>query len=190
MDYELAQKAIYAALNNQWDQAVKTNLLILQVEPEDVDALNRIARAYYELGNIIKAKQASQKVLKIDPFNGIAIKCIKKWQKPKIRQDGNTSHPIPLAFLEEPGRTKIVKLIHLGDAKIIANLDCGDEVSLIPHSHSVSVITFEGKYIGKLPDDLAVRLINLMKNGSKYQTLIKSTQVDDVKIFIRGVLSA
>lgn len=189
MDYELAQKAINAALNCQWDQAVETNSLILHLEPDNVDALNRIAKAYYELGDIKKAQKASNKVLKIDPFNGIAIKCIKKWQGIRTPQNGTTSHTSPLAFLEEPGKTKMVKLIHVGDTKVITNLDCGDEVALTPHSHSVSVTTLDGKYIGKLPDDLAVRLINRMKNGSKYQTLVKSAQADDVKIFIRGILS-
>lgn len=190
MDYELAQKAINAALNCRWNEAVETNSLILQVEPENVDALNRIARAYFELGEIKRAQRASKKVLKIDPFNGIAAKCFKKWQGIKTPQNGTASYTSPLAFLEEPGKTKMVRLIHLGDTKVITNLDCGDEVTLTPHSHSVSVITMNGKYVGKLPDDLAVRLINRMKNGSKYQTLIKSAQTDDVKIFIRGVLSA
>lgn len=186
MDPELAQRAIAAALNGDWQQAVKVNTQILHIEPHNVDALNRIARAYCETGNVEKAKRTSKKVLKIDPFNGIACKCLKKWERAS-QTNGATSKTGPLAFLEEPGKTKIVKLINLGDSKIIANLDCGDEVKLTPHSHSVSVTTFTGKYVGKVPDDLAIRLINLMKNGGKYQTLIKVAEPEGVKVFIRGV---
>lgn len=189
MDSELAQKAISEALSGQWNQAVKTNTLILHIEPDNTDALNRLARAYYELGNLQKAKRTSQKVLKLDPFNGIANKCIKRWQEVNSRKNGSFFRSTPLAFLEEAGKTKMVNLIHIGDARVIANLDCGDEVLLTPHSHTVSVTTPEGKYIGKLPDNLAVRFINLMKNGGKYQTLIKSVQLDNVQVFIRGMFS-
>ncbi|HEX6976737.1 MAG TPA: tetratricopeptide repeat protein [Patescibacteria group bacterium] len=186
MDPELAQRAITAALNGDWHQAVKVNTQILQIEPDNIDALNRIARAYCEIGNVEKAKRTSKKVLKIDPFNGIACKCLKKWERVNVT-NGSSSKTGPLAFLEEPGKTKIVKLINLGDSKIIANLDCGDEVRLIPHSHSVSVTTMEGKHVGKIPDDLAMRLINLMRNGGTYQTLIKVAEPEGVKIFIRGI---
>ncbi len=186
MDSELAQRAIAAALAGDWKQAVKVNTQILHIEPNNLDALNRIARAYCEIGNVEKAKRTSKKVLKLDPFNGIASKCLKKWERVNAI-NGAASKTGPLAFLEEPGKTKIVKLINLGDARIVANLDCGDEVQLIPHSHSVSVTTLDGKHVGKIPDDLAVRLINLMRNGGRYQTLVKVAEPEGVKIFIRGI---
>ena len=60
-------------------------------------------------------------------------------------------------FLEEPGKTKIVSLLHLGDSgKVIANLDSGDEVKFKIGNHRMSVCTLDNKYIGRLPDDLSV----------------------------------
>ena len=69
----------------------------------------------------------------------------------------------------------------------MAKLDAADEVALTPHSHRVSVITREGKYVGRLPDDLSARIRNLIKKGNNYQVLIKSVDPEDVKVFIREV---
>jgi len=66
MDSDLAQEAINAALNEDWKKAILINTSIIKIEPTDVDALNRLARAYAETGNTVKAKIITKKVLKID----------------------------------------------------------------------------------------------------------------------------
>ena len=83
------------------------------------------------------------------------------------------------------GKTKIVSLIHLGDARHIAKLDSGDTVKLNPLSHRVSILSQDGKYIGRLADDLSARLKQLMSFGNEYQAYIKSSNAQEVKIFIR-----
>ena len=89
-------------------------------------------------------------------------------------------------FLEEPGKTKIVSLLHLGDSnKVLANLDSGDEVVLKLGSHRISVCTLNRKYIGRLPDDLSVSLIKLIKRGNEYQVFVKSSKPQEIKVFIR-----
>jgi tetratricopeptide (TPR) repeat protein len=183
---DLAQKAVSAALSGKWEEAIKVNSEILKNNSKDLDALNRLAKAYAELGKIKKAKEISQKVLKIDPFNPIATKCLAKWKAGGVNEGGGCSlYSKAEAFLEEPGKTKIVSLLHLGDAGIIAKLGSGDEVKFMPFSHRISVTTFDGKYIGRLPDDLSARLRTLLKCGGEYQILIKSTDPQEVKIFIR-----
>lgn len=182
----LAQQAISAALKGNWKEAEKLNKEILKKKSKDIDALNRLARAYIELGKINKAKQASKKVLEIDPFNPIATKSLSKWRT--LRKKELTTNDAPTKvemFLEEPGKTKIIDLLHLGDEKVITKLDSGDEVLLNPRRHRVSLTTKEGKYIGRLPDDIAAKIRKLSKIGNKYQTLIKSIQPDEVKVFIR-----
>jgi hypothetical protein len=87
--------------------------------------------------------------------------------------------------LEESGKTKMVTLLNLGNRSVFANLNSGDEVKLVSYAHKVSVIDDAGHYIGRLPDDLAARLRNLLKKGNKYQVLIKSTDEKDVTILIK-----
>lgn len=184
---DLAQQAILSALNCEWEKAVNINEEIIEENPQDVDALNRLARAQTELGKFKKARDTAQKVIKIDPFNTIALKSLSKW---KNLQKGKTFQSSPTnahTFLEEPGKTKIVSLMHLGSAKILANLDAGDEVCLNTHSHRVGATTPDGKYIGRLPDSLSVRLRKLINMGNVYQTYIKSITCDEVRIFIREI---
>lgn len=186
MDKDLAQKAISAALKASWEEAVKLNKQILKDDSKDVDALNRLGRAQAELGEIEKAKRFAQRALRIDPFNTIAAKSLKKWKGLKKGEQKVQSTSSAGAFLEEPGKTKIVSLLHLGDSKkVLVSLDAGDEVKLKIGSHRVSICTLDRKYIGRLPDDLSARLRKLIRRGNEYQVLIKSSEPQEIKVFIR-----
>lgn len=190
MDLTLAQKAISLALSGEWDEATKTNLEILSFTPDDIDSLNRLARCYSELGRVAKAKETAQKVLTLDPLNTIAQKCLEKWAVTRNGDKHKVNVTSPESFLEDPGKTKIAPLMHLGDRGVFAGVDSGDEVLLLPHAHRVSVTTKDGKYLGRLHDDLAARLRNMIKAGRKYQVLIKSIDPKkEVTVFIREVSS-
>lgn len=185
--HDLAQQAILGALNCEWEKAVGINKKIIKENPTDIDALNRLARAYAELGKFNQAKKTAKKVTTIDPFNTIATKSLSKWKNMRKGKAFSSTPAETHSFLEEPGKTKIVCLLHLGSTSVLANLDAGDEVSLNTHSHRVSVNATNGKYIGRLPDSLSSRLRKLIKMGNEYQVFIKSTTCDEVKIFIKEV---
>jgi tetratricopeptide (TPR) repeat protein len=190
MESDLAHKAICAALAGNWKEATNLNKEILKTQSNDIDALNRLARAYAELGNISAAKKHAEKVLKLDPFNPIATKSLNKWKALKHGEVHSCSAYCPQIFLEEPGKTKIVPLLHLGECTTLGKLDSGDEVQLDPHGHRVSVISLEGKYIGRLTDDLSARLRRFISLGNEYQVFIKTIEPESVKIFIREVKSS
>lgn len=182
----LARRAISAALANDWAEARQVNLDILDENPEDKDALNRLARAYMQLGDYKNAVNCADKVLALDPLNNIASRCAAKCNVlagKGVLKNGSVS--IDNTFLEIPGKTKIVSLINLCDFGILARLDAGSEVVMIPRQHKVTIVTHEETYIGRLPDDIAMRIIYLVKNGNEYSTHIKSITDSGVKIFIR-----
>lgn len=194
MDIDLARDAISCALSGNWERACTINKKILTENPKDVDALNRLSRAHMEVGDIKKAREFAQKVLKIDPFNTIATKALEKWKNiqkytpPKTNGEslsGSSTNLQLATFLEEPGKTKIVSLLHLGGGVVLGKIDAGDKVKLNLNSHRIGVTTLDGKYIGKLPDDLSARLKKLLKHGNEYQVFVKSADKDEVKIFIR-----
>lgn len=187
MDQQLAQEAISLALSGNWKEAISVNQKILKLNSKDLGTLNRLARAYAELGQITKARKTAQKVIKIDSFNTIADKSLKKW---KGLKDGEVPSLKPSgveAFLEEPGKTKMLTLIHLGSPNVLAKLDSADEVKLDFHCHRISVVTLDGKYVGRLPDDISSRLKRLAQLGNEYLALVKSVEREDAKIFIREV---
>ncbi len=184
---DLSQKAITAATSGNWNEAIDINLKILKNSPEDIDALNRLAKAYAELGKIPKAISTVRKVLKINPFDRIASKNLEKWKKAKSGQTSPCNQATADSFIEEPGKTKIVSLVYTADPKTIASLDAGDEVSILLKGGSLQILTKDGRYIGRLTDDIASRLKKLIKMGNIYQLFIKSIESNKVKVFIREV---
>lgn len=186
MEENLAQKAINFTLECNWNEAIKTNLLILKKDTEDIDALNRLAHAYFEKGEINKAKTTSRKVLKISPSNNIAIKALEKYKLGKTSETKNRNIDVSV-FIEEPGKTKLTNLINIGSSKTCSCLNAGDEVILRPHSHRVTVTTMAGSYIGKLTDDLSARLRKLIKAKNVYRVFIKSANKKEIAILIKEV---
>ena len=184
MELDLAQEAVNAALSSDWKNAIKLNHQILKVNSKDTDALNRLARAYAESGDMEKAKETTQKVLKIDPINKIANRCLLKWKNFKATNSFKFSKT---AFIEDPTRTRIVSLINLGDTSTLSSLNCGDIVKLIPRTHRVNVATLADLYIGRFPDDLALKFIHLIKLGGDYEVVVKNVSNSEVKIFVKAL---
>lgn len=185
MKYDLAQNAISQALKGNWEKAIEINLNILKNEPENIDSLNRLARAHAEVGSLAKARKTAQKVLKLDPYNTIATKALNKW---KGLKKGDTFTSLPSSaqiFLEEPGKTKVISVLHLGSPSVLVKLDAGDEVKLNSRSHRASITTIDGKYIGRLPDSLSARIRKFTQIGNTYRAFIKSADKNDVKVFIK-----
>ncbi len=182
---DLDQKAIDAARSGNWQEAVQANLDVLKKFPENVEALNRLAKAYAELGKISKAISTTKRALKINPFDRIANKNLEKWKRVKIDSTTPYTQASADSFIEEPGKTKIVSLVYLAEPKVIASLDAGDEVYLAQKGGYLQVITKDGKYIGRLTDDIGSRLKKLIKLGNEYQLSVKSIKPNGVKVFIR-----
>lgn len=187
MNDDLSYKAVVAAISGDWKSALCINKIILSETPNDTDALNRLARAHAETGNINTAISTAKKVISIDPFNKIALRSLDKWKRIKknstIKQKISKIH----TFLEEPGKTKIVNLINIGKGDTISQLDCGDELVLDSHGHKVNICTDGGKYIGRLPDDLSARLKKLIKLGNTYCAVVKNSEKNSVKVFLKEI---
>ena len=73
----LTHLAIDAALDCRWVEALKLNKQIIKLDPQNVDALNRQARVYMEMGKNNLAKKYYSEAVKIDPYNPIALKNLK-----------------------------------------------------------------------------------------------------------------
>lgn len=186
MDTSAVQKAVSLALSGKWEEAVRVNLDILENNPKDTDALCRLARAYAEIGKLSEARKATDKVLEIDSANRIALNFAEKLKLAK-KYTLSPSVTCNESFLEEPGKTKLVKLMNPGKTENFINLDPGEEVALVPYSHKVAITTSDKKYIGRLPDDISARLKYLIREGNKYQVLIKSIKHKEIIVFIREI---
>jgi len=69
-----AQRAVDSALMGHWDEAVQTNLRILELYPDDIQTRNRLGKAYLELGRLEEAAATYEHTLQEQPTNTIARK--------------------------------------------------------------------------------------------------------------------
>jgi tetratricopeptide (TPR) repeat protein len=187
---DLSKQAIDAALNCQWNEALRLNLELIKLEPNNIECLNRLAKAYFELGNFKDAQKFYKEVLDLDPYNTIAQKNLKRIS---VAKDGNGSgnHHTPTLspsfFVAEPGITKSVTLIKVAEPQRLLTLSAGTMVNLLVKNRGISVTDMDDKYLGVLPDDVAFHLMKLCKGGNKYQAFIQSVKQNSIIILIREV---
>jgi len=187
----LYQKAIDAALDSRWEEALKINRKIIKLDPQNVDALNRQAKAYMELGKTNLAKKYYSQVLKVDPYNPIALKNLKIIKSFKSSgQCGRTnchSKLSPSLFLQEPGKDKMVSLLKVAEPQKLSLVFCGMKVEMAIKNKKITIVDSDGSYLGVLPDDISHHLLRLYKGGNRYELFIKSVRVNSVSVLIKEI---
>jgi tetratricopeptide (TPR) repeat protein len=191
----LQRQAIDAALSCEWHQALELNQRLLVLDPENIDCMNRLAKAYCELGEYNQAKKIYEQVLSIDAYNTIAQKNLKKVASCKkngtIQNSFSNGHPLsPSMFLQEPGVTKLVSLTKVAEPNKLLTLSNGSMVNIVPKNRGISILDGNNQYLGALPDDIAHHLQKLIKGGNKYIALIKSVKPNGMTILVREVYRA
>jgi hypothetical protein len=198
-----SQLAINAALECRWDDALKLNRQIIKEQPENVDALNRLARVYLEKGSFSLSKKYYTLALKYDPYNPIAsknLKIIQAFKKDVDKSaDGEQNGKIPSIgrarispdlFLHEPGKTKIISLLKVAEPQRLSQTYCGMPVNMVIKNRGVTVLDNEDRYLGVLPDDVSHLIIKLIKGGNKYAAFVKSVKVNGLALLIRETFRA
>lgn len=181
--HDLSDKAIRSALRGDWETAVELNLEILSSYPQNIAALNRLGRAYSELGQKEAAGDAYTQVLKIDKYDTIATKNLRLL--PHQKNNFPKVNLVEENFIESPGLTKSTLLIKVASRDILLSLVCKQHLELIPRTRLVAVFTQDKTYIGCLPDDLSLKLKSLMKSGYLYSACLKGASDNTATIFIR-----
>lgn len=185
----LQKLAIDAALNCKWEEAAQINQKLKTLDPENIPCLNRLAKALTELGSYNEAKKIYNEVLKLDPYNPIAAKNLKRITG--LKDDAphqNSELPQKLSaalFLQEPGVTKIINLIKVAEPQKLSSLTTGMTVNVVPKNRGIVINALDNCYLGVLPDDISHQLLKLIKGGNKYQAVIKSIKSNGLTVLIR-----
>ncbi len=185
----LKDQAIQCALNNNWKEAVKINQQILENNPKDIDTLNRLGYSFLKCGNFKKASKIFEQVVTFDKTNPIAVKNIKKIQALSENNtiDNGNIHNINGLFIQETGKTKSIELRNLADKKVLLLLETADELNLVIKRSKVFVQKNDKTFIGMLPDDIGMRLINLINGGNEYKAFVMNADDKKVTIFVKEV---
>jgi tetratricopeptide (TPR) repeat protein len=185
---ELEKKAIEAALDSRWTEALKINQEIHALDSHNIPSLLRGGFAAFQLKKFDIAHDLYKKVLKHQPQSIIALEYV---EKIAINKESASTHEVkhlqldPDLFVELPGKTKAVVINQLGQRNILAKLIVGEKVNLIIRKRHVEVRNENDEYIGILPDDVGVRLIYFIEHESVYSAYIREANLSRISIFIR-----
>jgi len=189
MQPNLEDQAVKVALEGDWNTAITLNLEIIKETPDNIPALNRIAKAYTQIGDSEKAIAAYEHVLCLDKYNSIAQKkCALLKNSPC--KPVNCAKIVTTDFLEERGKTKTTQLVRLADNNILTNLQPGQQVNLVIKSHWIAVTTQDNTYIGALADNISFNIKQYIAGGNKFQAVIRTAEANQVTIFMRETFRA
>ncbi len=187
----IKNQAIYTALNGDWEKAITLNKTLIKDNPNDIDALNRLAFAFSLTGRTKDAKNIYKKVLKIDALNSLALRNLKKIEAGKEEVSNIKKDILPTnasnTFLEEPGKTKIVEAVNIAQPQVINMLRTGELLELSVKRLKIFLLAEPKQYVGMLPDNISRRLIKFIKSGNIYEAYVKSVSDHHLIIFIKEI---
>ncbi len=184
---ERAKQAINAAMESRWADAVAANRLVLESDPNDVEAWNRLGKAESELGHYDRAREAFAKALAISPNNTIAKKNLERLGLLRAGARGRAQHARvpPQFFIEETGKTGIISLVETAPKEALARVSAGEPVRLEPADHRLVVKNADGEVLGTVEPKVGLRLLGFMRGGNKYAAAVISIDANGVKVFVR-----
>lgn len=182
-----SKEAINLAMQARWEEAVAANEELLQSFPGDVETYNRLGRAYMELGDFTKAKEAYNNTVRIEPYNAIANRNLRRLSDLKATQKAQveTDKVEPEQFIEEIGKAGVVSLVDLAPKEQRALTVAGDKAMVKLEGSYLTVENAHGDYLGKVDSRQATRIIRLMLGGNKYSAVVVKSTADGMTLMIR-----
>ena len=185
-----SQEAIALAMQSRWQEAVAVNQSIVESFPTDIDAYNRLGRAFIELGDFARAKEAYGRALELDSNNVIAernlhrLSLLPKSQMPVKEERREVA---PNLFIGDMGKSGVVNLQNLAPQEVLARMTAGNQVYLEVRGQQLVVQNEGGEYLGRVDPQYGFRLAKLIEGGNQYTAAIVSLDNDRAKVLIREV---
>jgi len=182
-----SKHAINLAMEGRWQEAALVNQSIIKNFPNDIEAHNRLGRAYMELGKYQLARQAYNRAMELDPYNAIAEKNLRRLDALGEEATAEEASPPvePKVFIEEIGKAGVVNLDHLASKETLAKVDAGDKLNLRVDGSSLLVEDSKGRYLGKVEANHSRRLVKLINGGNQYSVTVISASEDRLVVIIR-----
>ena len=196
------EAAIAYALERRCDLTVDENRALLEQQPDDIEAANRLGKALTELDDLAAAIAAYRRSLEIDPANTIARKNIARLQaeapaskgkakdgsrtqkgKAKKAPGGDTIRPA--ALIEESGKSVVFEL-QRPNTRALKRLSTGDPVQLLPSDeHGLDVRSSTRAVLGHLDPRAGQRLRRLIEGGNRYEGAVRAIGDGTVTVIVR-----
>jgi len=190
-----SQEAISLAMQSRWQEAVAVNQGIIELFPTDIDAYNRLGRAFMELGEFAKAKEAYSLALELDSNNTIAQKNLQrlsllpasqvKVKQVKVKEERR--EVAPDLFIGEMGKAGVVNLQNPARGEVLAKMVAGNQVYLKVRGQQLIVENEQEEYLGLVEPPHGFRLARLIEGGNKYTAAIVNIDNNTARVIIREV---
>lgn len=182
-----SKEAIALAMQGRWQEAGAINKEIIEDNPYDVDAYNRLGRACMELGDYAQSREAYSQAVELDPYNAIAGKNLSRLSdlKESAGPEVETNKVEPQQFIEETGKAGVVNLFDLAPKEIRARMVAGDKVYLKVDGAGLTVGNNREEYLGQVEPRHAQRLARLIMGGNQYTAAVVSSAADTMAVIIR-----
>ena len=110
---DLGQEAVSLAIQGEWLRSTEVNKAILELFPDDVEAMNRLVKALIELGSYVDARAVLDRVCETAPYNKIAKKNRARLDQlaaspgaaKQAKKTAGTKSAFPPVFIEESGKS-------------------------------------------------------------------------------------
>ena len=184
-----SKEAINLALKGEWQRATEVNQAILALHPDDVEAMNRLGKAFMELCEYERARQVLVQVVEKAPYNTIARKNLTRLQQleaiPASGHQAKKSGSVSKLFITESGKSGTTILQRPAVAKTLASVAPGDPVTLVVKNRSICAYVRDDEYLGQVEARLANRLLRLINGGNRYEAAVIGLNDWGVSIIIK-----
>lgn len=199
----MQNEAITYARNGNWEAAIDSSRQLLSSDPNDIETLNRLAKAYFENGELDNAEQTYQRVLELSEHNPIARRMVGLISRTRSAPAKTREFVDMRMFAIETGKSTLTSLHIDTDAEISlvpgekltlrantqpihydgqknparATGDIENEsapASFLDDAIALDVYDCNGINLGRLEPRLAARLIRFMKLGNEYTAAVLS----------------
>lgn len=183
------EQAVTLATKGRWEEAARLNREVLELYPDDVDALNRLGKALMELGQYADARAAYAQAARLDPMNSIAHKNLQRLAKlveEAPAAAGAATAVDPRLFIEESGKTTTTQLTNLRRRDAATALTAGDELKLkVAAGNRALVVSQAGEEIARIEPRLEQDLVRLLEMGNQYAVVVTAATDQAITIIIR-----
>ena len=188
-DANLPKKAIDLALSGEWLEAANINRTILLDDDNNTEALNRLAKALMELGELAESREILCKVISLAPYNKIAEKNLARVDEmdamPNRSKSAKKSIVERGSFIEDSGKSATVNLEKCPENISSAELLSGEQVVLTPKDSCIEVYSNESQFLGIVDRRIGRRLMKLISGGNTYEATLIGVAESRVSIMIR-----
>lgn len=179
------REAVALAMDSNWAEAAKVNAEIVEVTPDDLDAWNRLGKAYLELGKAKESRASFEHTLTIDPTNSIARKNIERLSMGSYASSLGGAKVSHKMFNGDSGKSAQVVLMGVTVGKDRPYLAPGGAIDLRPNNGNLTVFSSDGRFVGIVPPQLGRRLVLMIEAGNRYEGAIAGTTADSVRVVLR-----